>query len=116
MERAGEECITSEIDRHDLVRIPTESPPELRYVLTAEESSAVLSSPSSIPTHGGFDALLSIRHHVLRCRSCRLHELTHLVHLNHSKRFWSLVEQRCPDYREHERWLREYGPGLRTLL
>ena len=44
------------------------------------------------------------------------HEVAHLDVMDHSKRFWKLVESRCPDYREHERWLRSYGPGLRTLL
>jgi predicted metal-dependent hydrolase len=44
------------------------------------------------------------------------HEVAHLDVMDHSKRFWRLVERRCPDYREHERWLRDYGPGLRTLL
>ena len=44
------------------------------------------------------------------------HEVAHLDVMDHSKRFWKLVESRCPDYREHERWLRRYGPGLRTLL
>jgi predicted metal-dependent hydrolase len=44
------------------------------------------------------------------------HEVAHLDVMDHSKRFWKLVEQRCPDYREHERWLRRYGPALRTLL
>jgi predicted metal-dependent hydrolase len=44
------------------------------------------------------------------------HEVAHLDVMDHSKRFWKLVEQRCPDYREYEQWLRSYGPGLRTLL
>lgn len=44
------------------------------------------------------------------------HEVAHLEVMDHSSRFWRLVESRCPDYREHERWLRRYGPGLRTLL
>jgi predicted metal-dependent hydrolase len=44
------------------------------------------------------------------------HEVAHLDVLDHSKRFWRLVESRCPDYREHERWLRNYGPGLRALI
>jgi predicted metal-dependent hydrolase len=44
------------------------------------------------------------------------HEVAHLDVMDHSKRFWNVVESRCPDYREHERWLRSYGPGLRTLL
>lgn len=44
------------------------------------------------------------------------HEVAHLDVMDHSKRFWTLLESRCPDYRDHERWLRSYGPGLRTLL
>lgn len=35
-----------------------------------------------------------------------LHELAHLVELNHSDRFWSLVETFMPDYQEKENWLK----------
>jgi predicted metal-dependent hydrolase len=35
-----------------------------------------------------------------------LHELMHLKEPNHSKRFWRLVEQECPKYREHREWLK----------
>ena len=41
------------------------------------------------------------------------HEVAHLEVMGHSRRFWSLVERRCPDYRRHERWLRRYGSSLR---
>jgi predicted metal-dependent hydrolase len=41
------------------------------------------------------------------------HEVAHLDVPDHSARFWALVERRCPAYREHERWLRRYGPSLR---
>jgi predicted metal-dependent hydrolase len=44
------------------------------------------------------------------------HEVAHLDVMDHSRRFWNLLESRCPDYREHERWLRRYGPALRTLI
>lgn len=44
------------------------------------------------------------------------HEVAHLEEMNHSRRFWQLVERRCLDYRVHEQWLRSYGPALRTLL
>jgi predicted metal-dependent hydrolase len=40
------------------------------------------------------------------------HEVAHLEVMGHGRRFWSLVECRCPDYREHERWLRRYGSTL----
>lgn len=41
-----------------------------------------------------------------------IHELSHLAEMNHSRKFWQLVESHCPDHREHRKWLREYGPGL----
>ena len=38
-----------------------------------------------------------------------LHELAHRVELNHSDRFWKLVETHMPDYREQEKWLSLHG-------
>jgi predicted metal-dependent hydrolase len=38
-----------------------------------------------------------------------VHEICHLVELNHGKRFWRLVERRRPDYRESKRWLDDHG-------
>ena len=35
-----------------------------------------------------------------------IHELCHLKELNHSKRFWKLVEKFCPDYKSLKRELR----------
>lgn len=37
------------------------------------------------------------------------HEVSHLVHHNHGKRFWRHVEKLCPDYVEHEKWLKSHG-------
>ena len=37
------------------------------------------------------------------------HELSHLVHQNHSKRFWLQVERIIPDYRERRKWLKKNG-------
>lgn len=42
-----------------------------------------------------------------------IHELAHLREMNHSPRFWALVEARCPDYKRHVRWLKEHGATLR---
>jgi predicted metal-dependent hydrolase len=40
------------------------------------------------------------------------HEACHLRVLDHSPRFWALLERHCPGYREPRRWLRRYGSGL----
>jgi len=40
------------------------------------------------------------------------HEVCHLERMDHSPRFWALLESRVPDWREHARWLRRYGPTL----
>ncbi len=34
------------------------------------------------------------------------HEVCHLQYMNHSRAFWNLVAQQCPDYIEQEKWLR----------
>jgi len=40
------------------------------------------------------------------------HEVCHLEVMDHSRRFWTLLAERCPDYREHVRWLRRHGGTL----
>jgi predicted metal-dependent hydrolase len=41
------------------------------------------------------------------------HEVVHLDVLDHSQRFWILLAERVPEWREQERWLRRHGHALR---
>lgn len=39
-----------------------------------------------------------------------VHELAHTKVRDHSKRFWKVVEETLPNYKEKRAWLREHGP------
>ena len=41
-----------------------------------------------------------------------VHELAHRKEMNHSPRFWKVVEDTMPEYRKYQRWLKENGRGL----
>lgn len=41
-----------------------------------------------------------------------VHEVAHLVEMNHSRRFWKLVEELCPDFRRAKAWLNANGTEL----
>jgi|ETNmetMinimDraft_22_1059887.scaffolds.fasta_scaffold00018_7 predicted metal-dependent hydrolase len=41
-----------------------------------------------------------------------IHELLHLKEMNHSPAFWGLVEEACPRFREHEKWLHDHYAEL----
>lgn len=38
-----------------------------------------------------------------------VHEMCHMIHMNHSKEFWNLVEYIIPNYKERKKWLKENG-------
>ncbi len=40
------------------------------------------------------------------------HEACHLRHLDHSPRFWGLLERHLPGYRDPKAWLRRHGASL----
>jgi predicted metal-dependent hydrolase len=42
-----------------------------------------------------------------------VHELCHLIHGDHSKQFWKLLETILPDYAERKKWLKVNGIGLK---
>ena len=37
-----------------------------------------------------------------------VHELTHLVHADHTKRFWNCVEENCPNYKRIVKEMKEF--------
>ena len=44
-----------------------------------------------------------------------IHELAHQRYMNHSKSFWNQVLSWCPEYREHDSWLKEHSFLLSLL-
>jgi len=43
------------------------------------------------------------------------HEVAHLVHMDHSSRFWAQVETMMPDYASRRAWLRREGAALHAV-
>ncbi|GGR02345.1 hypothetical protein GCM10008957_14130 [Deinococcus ruber] len=40
------------------------------------------------------------------------HEVAHLAQMNHSQRYWAVLEHLMPDYLESKTWLRDHGETL----
>ena len=45
-----------------------------------------------------------------------VHELAHLMEMGHSQRFWQIVSQYCPRWREHRDWLKTHASELNHTL
>ncbi len=40
------------------------------------------------------------------------HEVAHMIHMNHSQKFWNLVRRASPDVERAEAWLKAHGASL----
>lgn len=45
-----------------------------------------------------------------------VHELSHLIEMNHSKNFWNQVKKIIPDYKTKRKWLKENGTKYMLLI
>lgn len=45
-----------------------------------------------------------------------VHEMCHLIHINHSKDFWSLVAIYLPDYKERQKWVKDHGYEIMNII
>ena len=43
------------------------------------------------------------------------HEVAHMVEMNHSNAFWSVVAQLYPNWKEQRAWLKRYGGQLQVI-
>ncbi|HAH06730.1 MAG TPA: metal-dependent hydrolase [Elusimicrobia bacterium] len=43
-----------------------------------------------------------------------IHELCHLLEMNHGKKFWTLVNTHCPDHKRQRLWLKQNTEILRS--
>lgn len=45
-----------------------------------------------------------------------VHELCHLIEMNHSKAFWGEVERVMPDYKKRRQWLKDHGNEIMSRM
>lgn len=45
-----------------------------------------------------------------------VHELCHLIEMNHSKAFWQQVEGVMPDYKRRRQWLKDHGTEIMSRM
>lgn len=41
-----------------------------------------------------------------------VHELAHILEMNHSKKFWGIVASIDPDFKKHKTWLEDHSPVI----
>jgi len=45
-----------------------------------------------------------------------IHEICHIKEMNHSEKFWKMVAEYCPDWKEKRNWLNKHGADLRVAI
>lgn len=45
-----------------------------------------------------------------------IHELAHRIEMNHSKQFWEIVSNVCPEYKLRKLWLKEHGLSFELFV
>ena len=120
-------------------RLPCFLPAELAELTRQAKRDLPARAAKYAPMLGVHYSRISIRHQKTRWGSCSskknlnfncllmlapewvrdyvvIHELCHLLEMNHSSKFWSLVEKAMPDYKEARKWLRTQGKALIARL
>ena len=120
IERATLPAVPESVQREGRARAKRELPPRL---LTLAAKLGLTVSKVSVRNQKWRWGSCSRRGHI--CLNWRLvntpdrvrdyvmiHELMHLRRMDHSRKFWKLVADACPDYQAARRWLRENGRSL----
>ncbi len=45
-----------------------------------------------------------------------IHELSHAIEFNHSKKFWNIVKSKMRNYKDKQKWLKENGNKIRVKI
>ena len=123
------------IEKHlALSRAREQEKQQVRKLTEAEIRTLKKQARSVIPARAAYFAKLigvsygkiSIRCQKTRWGSCSAkgdlsfnclvaHELCHRKHMNHSPRFYAEVLRVCPEYRTHQKWLKEHGETIMAM-
>lgn len=87
---------------------------DFKDIFRIEPKSIKINEQKSIWGSCSYDNKLSFNFKLIMAESFAIdyviiHEMCHMIHKNHSKEYWELVESIMPDYRIGKGWLTEYG-------
>jgi predicted metal-dependent hydrolase len=140
LERAGRRPVVQLEDDHLALRVPVDADPHDALVAWYRKSARAVFEQRVDEWAACFGlraGKVSIREQRTRWGSCThegdlsfnwrlvlapewvldsivVHELCHIDELNHSDRFWALLDERYPRHQEASDWLRDHGPALRV--